>query len=85
MANDATSLTPNQIAKRYRVGVHKVHGWIARGEMRAINVASETAKRPQWCILPEAIAEFERGRAARPTPAPRPKRRRKKNDVIEFF
>ena len=84
MQADAIPLTPNQVARRYGVGIHKVLGWIARGELRAINVASDASKRPQWCILPDALEDFERRRAAQPVPAPR-RRRRQKSEIIEFF
>ena len=85
MLDDTSPLTPNQIARRYGVGVHKVLSWIARGELHAINVASDASKRPQWCILPDALADFERRRAAQPAQAPSRRQRRKKTDVIEFF
>ena len=79
-------LTPNQVSKRYGVGVHKVLGWIERGELAAINVASDTGRRPRWIVLPEALADFERRRSA--LPEQRQTRRRRKSqpsDVIEFY
>lgn len=81
----STALTPNQLAARYGVGVHKVLGWIRRGELRALNVASELSKRPQWRISADALAEFENRRASQATP--RAKRRSKPDDtkVIEFY
>lgn len=83
-ATEQRGLTPNQLAKRYGVGIHKVLGWIKRGELRAINVAGDVGKRPQWSILPEDLATFESRRA--PTPSPKsPPRQPKSRDYIEFF
>lgn len=79
----ALAITPGTYARRLGVGIHKVLGWISRGELAALNVASDTAKRPQWAILPEAVADFERRRTAQPRP-PTPRRRRREQ-VIQYF
>ena len=79
------ALRPTDIARRYRVSVHKILRWIATSELRAINVATDIARRPRWIVTPEALAEFERRRAAQLAPAPRRRRRKKRADVIEFF
>ena len=78
-------LTPNELAYRYGVGIHKVLGWIARGELRAINVAADLGGRPQWVILPEHLAAFEARRAAGPKPATTRTKRAKDTGVIEYF
>jgi hypothetical protein len=77
-------LTTGEVARRYRVGEDKVRGWIRRGELRAINTADPLAGRPRFVIPPEALASFEKGRAAaRP---PKPTRRKKKpSGYIDFF
>jgi hypothetical protein len=85
MPIDTRARTPNQIARRLRVGIHKVLGWIKSGELRAVNVARDTGRRPQWSVLPEDLADFERRRAAVPATKPTRCRRRKHQDVIEFF
>ena len=79
------AMTPNQIARRLGIGVHKVLRWIMSGELRAVNVASDTAHRRQWAILPESLDEFERRRAAVPTVKPSRRRPRKHQEVIEYF
>jgi hypothetical protein len=61
-------LTVADIARRYRVGPDKVRGWIARGELRAINTASALCGKPRWVVMPEAIRSFEQRRAGGPTP-----------------
>jgi hypothetical protein len=79
------AFTPNELARRFGVGIRKVLDWIRGGELRAVNVASDLRKRPQWIITTEAVAEFEAARASQP--APRVQRRRKKEaeKVIEFY
>jgi len=60
-------LTVAAVAEHFDVGVHIVLGWIARGELRAINVASSvSAKRPTWRIPADALVEFEAAREPKP-------------------
>jgi excisionase family DNA binding protein len=80
----AAGFTVAEIARRYRVGEDKVRAWIARGELRAINTAGSLCGRPRYVILPEALAEFERGRQAGPPPKP-PRRQRKPRDCVDYF
>jgi transposase len=75
--------TVRDVARRYRVGEDKVRGWIRRGELRAINTATVRCGKARYVILPEALAEFERSRAAAEPPKP-PKRRRRTTDV-DFY
>lgn len=70
-----SGFTVADLCERWRVGQDKVHGWIRRGELRAINVASNLAQRPRWIVAPEAVQEFERRRAGGPPPA-KPRRKR---------
>jgi transposase len=81
------SLTPPQIAKRYRVSPEKVLGWIRRGELRAINIAMNPhGKCPRWIITPESLADFEQARSSRPAPRPLSRTRRSASEnVIQFF
>lgn len=68
------------IAQRLGVNVHRVLGWIDRGELAAINVGD--GSRPRWRIKPEALADFERRRAA--VPARKPARRQKAKEPAGF-
>lgn len=80
----APGLTVRDVARRYRVGVTRVLGWIQRGELRAINRRDTLCGRPSWVIPPEALADFERCRQA-PTPdAPKPARR-KKTYAVDYY
>ena len=75
--------TPPVLAKRLGINTHKVLGWIATGQLRAINLGD--GSRPRWRILADDLDAFLARRAA--TPAAKQTRRRRKPDpaVIEFF
>jgi hypothetical protein len=64
------------LCRRWKVGADKIHGFLRRGELVGINVASTLSGRPQWRITPEEVARFERRRSSEPTPKPprRPRR-----------
>lgn len=79
-------MTPNEVAYRYGVGIRKVLGWIERGELKAVNVATDPKKQPRWSILPGFIEEFERSRAPKvQKPAPRTRRPKPDPSTIKFF
>jgi excisionase family DNA binding protein len=77
--------TVPEIAASFGVSQHSVLGWIARGELAAINVARRTGRRPSWRISREALERFEAVRAATPRPAVPRTRRTKSPVLIEFF
>ena len=76
------AITPPAYAARLGIGIHTVLGWIRAGELAAINTSNAT--RPRWRILPEAIQQFERRRAAKPPTPPAP-RRKKDPATTEYF
>ena len=76
-------LTVADVARRYRVSPDKVRSWIVKGELAAINTASALCGKPRYLITPEALADFERRRAAGPTPKPR--RRRKRTNLVDYY
>jgi hypothetical protein len=77
-------LTVADVARRYRVGEDKVRGWIARGELRAINTADVRCSRRRWVVLHDALAEFEQRR--RGGGPPKPTRKRLKNTgFVDYF
>ncbi len=63
---DEKALTPNELARRYGVSIHKVLGWIKTGVLGAVNVAQDERKRPQWVMLPKHLEAFEAARAPKP-------------------
>jgi hypothetical protein len=71
------------MARRYRVSEDKVRAWIVRGELTAVNTATALCGKPRWVIPPEAMAEFERRRAG--GPLPKPIRRRRRRELIDYF
>lgn len=76
------AITPPAYAARLGIHVARVLAWIRAGELAAIDVGDRT--RPRWRILPDAIAQFERRRAAKP-PAPPAPRRKKDPAITEYF
>ena len=83
MRHRAAGLTVEDVAKRYRVSPDKVRGWIALGELKAVNTAARLCGKPRWVIPPEAIANFEKPR--RGGPAPKPRRRLRQPEAVDFF
>jgi hypothetical protein len=79
------TLSPSEIAKRYACDTHKVLGWIRRGELRALNVATTAGGRPRWRITEEALAVFEASRAVAPLPRLTRSRRKKNAEYREYF
>jgi transposase len=78
-------LTVRDVAQRYRVGEDKVRGWIARGELRALNTAMTMCGRSRWVVTPEALAEFERQRQGGPAAKPEPRRRRRPQNFVDYY
>ena len=69
-------MTPPEVAQYLRVGRDKVLGFIRRGELPALNVASESSTRPRYVIRPEDI-EVWVCRLSVPAQVPTPRRRRR--------
>lgn len=85
------SYQPREIARRYRVGVDKVHHWIKTKQLRAIDVSTnDGGSKPTWMILAEYLKAFEQKRSALPDQLlmkPGGQRRRKRKgdrEIIQF-
>ena len=76
-------MTPAEVGRLLRVSPDKVRGWIARGELRAVNLGSNA--RPRLVVLPHHLAEFERKHLAAPARKPARKRRRKIAGETDFY
>jgi hypothetical protein len=76
-AHDAAAgFSVPDLCRRWKVGADKIHGFIHRGELVAVNLATDQAGRPQWRITRESVEAFERRRSSQPPPkAPRTRRR----------
>ncbi len=76
--------TPPAFAEELGVSVDRVRGWIASGQLPAVNV-SDSTKRPRWRISQEGEEAFLRNRSNQAIVAATAKRRRRQSDVIEFL
>lgn len=79
----ASGFTTKDIARRFRVSPDKVRRWIVNGALRAVNTATVLCGKPRYIVTVDALADFERIRAAA-TP-PKPTRRRRKQPLIDFY
>lgn len=73
--------TPPEVARRYGVAPETVRAWIAAGELDAIDVSDRSTSRPRYRISREALAAFERRRAA--VAKPKTTRRRRRRPGVE--
>ena len=83
MTDVLVTLTPPELARRWRVKPSKVLGFIRSGELRAFDVSSRPGGRPRFRIPVDAVIEFENRRM--PKPVLKTKRRKQVVDVIEYF
>jgi excisionase family DNA binding protein len=83
MSADPRGHTVRELAKVLRVSPDKVRGWIARGELGAINTAAARCGKPRYVILPHHLAEFE-GRHAAAQPA-EPVRRKRRTVAVDYY
>jgi len=74
--------TVADLCQRWRVGPDKIHGFLRRGELVGVNVATHLSARPQWRVSREAVEAFERRRSSAPPPKP-PRRRRMQ--MVDYF
>jgi hypothetical protein len=74
--------TVSDLAARFRVSQDRVRRWIDAGLLRAFN-RRDGVGRPAWVVTPEALADFERGRA--PAATPKPTRRKKHLAVRDYY
>jgi excisionase family DNA binding protein len=75
--------TPRELAQLLRVGPDRIRAMIAAGELGALDMARQRCGRPRYIILPTHLDQFLRRRSA--GPAPRPPRRRKRSDVVDYY
>jgi excisionase family DNA binding protein len=81
-----STLTPAEIAKRWRISPDKVRSWIQAGELAAINVAKNVGGRPRYRVDEADFVAFENRRRVQPR-SYKPHRRRKQmgQNTVEFF
>jgi hypothetical protein len=71
------------LCRRWKIGEDKVRAFLRKGELVAVNVATNLSGRPRWRITPESVEQFERRRSS--APPPRPVRRRKRTKEVDYF
>jgi excisionase family DNA binding protein len=85
-ARDATKLlgmTVREAARYLRVSPDKIRGYIRASRLGAINTAGARCVKPRFVILPHQLAEFIQQNSA--APPPKPAKRRKRMDFIDYF
>lgn len=84
-AVDEQTLTPPELARRWRVKPERIIAWIRSGELRAFDVSSNPGVgRPRYRISLDATIEFENRRSGA-TVKPRRRKRQHRDDVIDYF
>jgi hypothetical protein len=78
----AFGFTVADLCSRWRIGAAKVRGFLRRGELVGINLATNVSAKPQWRITRESVEAFEQRR----TSAPPPKLpRRRKPQIVDYY
>jgi hypothetical protein len=81
----ADAFTVAGLARRWHIGPDKVRALIRKGELVAVNVATDPCGRPQWRILAESVHAFETLRASSPPPPKAPRRRQRREGFVDYF
>lgn len=69
-ANQCRTYLPREIAEQLRVADDTVRGWVASGELEALNLARRGAKKPRYVITADSLQRFMASRTVLPpTPA----------------
>ena len=77
------SFTVADLCARWRVGSDKIYGFLRRGELIGVNVATSIAGRPLWRITLESVERFEQRRTS--APPPKPQRRRRRPEMVDYY
>jgi hypothetical protein len=75
--------TVADLCRRWKVGADKIRGFLRRGELIGVNVATNLTGRPQWRITPESVERFEKRRTS--APPPKPQRRKRQPQLIDYY
>jgi hypothetical protein len=81
--SDRQGYSVADLCRRWKIGPDKIHGFLRRGELVGVNVATNLSGRPQWRITPESVELFERRRTSVPTP--KPPRHKKRTHLIDYY
>jgi hypothetical protein len=75
--------TVRDLCRRWKVGADKIRTFIRRGDLIAVNMATNLSGKPQWRITPESVSAFENRRTS--APPPQPARRRKRTPAVDYY
>lgn len=85
MSDQIQTLTPPELARRWRVKPERVCAWIKSGELRAFDVSARPGVgRPRYRVPLDAVLEFENRRSAKQTKTTR-RKAHKHPEIIEYF
>jgi excisionase family DNA binding protein len=73
-----------EVAETLSLRQHSILALIACGELRAIDVSLKRGRRPHWRIAGEDLERFIASRTCQ-TAAPRPRRRKFRTRVKQYF
>jgi hypothetical protein len=71
------------LRRRWKIGGDKIRLFIRRGELVAVNVATNLSGKPQWRITAESVEKFEHRRSS--APLPKPARRQKRTSIVDYY
>lgn len=72
------------LCRRWKVGPDKILGFLRRGELIGVNLATNLSARPQWRITPESVELFELRRSSAPPPKPA-RRKRNATGFVDYY
>jgi hypothetical protein len=75
--------TVADLCRRWKVGADKIRGFLRRGELVGVNVATNLSGRPQWRITRESVEQFEKRRTS--APPPKPPRRKRQPHFVDYY
>jgi hypothetical protein len=83
----ATDLRPGYtvsgVARALRVGRRRVRDLIRTGQLAAVNVGPDLGGRPRLIVMAADLARWVESRRA--GPPPRPARRRKRREIVDYY
>ena len=85
MTATRTHITPTELAQQRRVKLDVVYRWISAGELVATDCSARPGGRPRWRISGTALEAFDLRRSSRPAPQMPRIRRRKQNEITQYF
>jgi hypothetical protein len=71
------------LCRRWKVGADKIRGFLRRGELIGVNLATNLSGRPQWRITCESVEQFEKRRTS--APPPKVQCRKRRPQLIDFY